>query len=316
MSQFNTEYIPTGNTDLFLTYFQPENGFVAQTIRAKSQGKFDADKIEEIKSQVMFKFIESDLILRFDPKRISSFSSFLYNIVCNSVWDEYRRMRRDGSDIELAEGTSVLDESESERDRKHVAAVEASQQTSVEWKETIGSMESFVGRCTRLNRHKRDRSVRAVLAMTADGDSLEQISAAIGTSVATVRNYIRYIAHGALAETNGTAAAYAAESSYRPDARREMSAVDLAKLVRSNPDKALCFADSNGSVSFPMFVTNRRGWHFVTMGDSVGVDLRTLTGETRGFKLFKPDGETAIKVRHFDETDDSIMVAESVPESR
>jgi DNA-directed RNA polymerase specialized sigma24 family protein len=312
MSQFNTEYIPTSNEDLFLVYFQPENGLIRQTIRSKSQGKFDDDTVSEISATIMFRFIESDLLSRFDPKRISSFASFLYNITVNAVMDHYRYLKRNGSDVEIVESTTVSDESEETRDAKHVAAVEASQQVTVEWNETIECMQRFVSRCARLNRHKRDRSVRSILAMSSDGDTLEAMSASIGTSVATVRNYVRYIAHGALAETNGTAAQYASESSYRPDARREMSSKDLASLVRSHPDKPLCFADSDGSVSFPMFVSYRRGWHFVTMGETANVDLSALTGSTRGFKLFKSN-ETVIKVRHFDETADSILVAESAP---
>jgi len=313
MSQFNTEYIPTSNEDLFMWYFWPENGLVKQTIRAKANGSLPSDTVEELSSAIMFRFIESDLLLRFDPKRVSSFQSFLYNIVVNAVNDEYRRQKRNGGSVEVVESVSYSDESEETRDNRHVAAIEASQQVSMEFAEQIECMRQFAARCSRMNRHKRDRSLRAVLAMTADGDCLESISGAIGTSVATVRNYIRYIAHGALAEVNGTAAAYAAESTYRPDARREMSAKDLAGLVRANPDKQVAVADSDGSLMFPQFVAARRGWHFVTLGTDGKANLSPLTAATRGFKFHRPNGEV-VNVRHFDTTNVYLILAESVPE--
>jgi len=312
MSQFNTEYIPTSNEDLFLVYFEPVNGLVKQTIRAKGNGQIDADAVDEIASAIMFRFIESDLLLRFDPKRVVSFSSFLYNITINGINDHWRYQSRIGASIDVVKSVEYSDETEDVRDRKYVAAVEATQETSASWHETIASMKTFAVRCSRLNRHKRDRSLRTVLAMSSDGDSLESMSGAIGTSVATVRNYIRYIAHGALAETSGVAAAYASESTCRPDARREMSAKDLASLVRAHPEKPLVFADADGAVTYPMFVAYRRGWHFVTMGDTARIDLRSLTGETRGFKLLRPD-ETVIKIRHVDVTSDVTLVSEAVP---
>ena len=103
MSQFNTEYIPTSNEDLFLVYMEPSQGLVKQTIRAKGQGKLDPDTVDEIASSVMFAFIEADLLLRFDPKRVTSFASFLYNIVVNKCNDHFRYMKRNGSDIEISE---------------------------------------------------------------------------------------------------------------------------------------------------------------------------------------------------------------------
>ena len=150
-----------------------------------------------------------------------------------------------------------------------------------------------------------------MFAASQDGDTLESIAGQIGVTVGTVRNYIQHLSHGAQAEQTGNAAAYANESSYRPDQRRELSAKAIASLIRAKSTLAVVWQDSDGKQYFPQFAALRRGWHFVTFGDSLGVPLARMTAETRGFKLHKPDGETVIKVRRWEETAESLILFES-----
>jgi RNA polymerase sigma factor (sigma-70 family) len=251
--------------------------------------------------------LSADSLTRFDPSRVSSFRSFLYNIVCNQCYTHMRYLKRNG--VELNVTDSGVDDEETQT--AHVAAIEATQQTKIETSELLQSIEQYVSRCARLNRHKRDRSLRTVYAATFDGDSLESIAGQVGVTIGTVRNYIAHLARGAQAEQTGNAAQYAGESSYRPDARRELSTKAIADLVRSHSDCSFVLVDSDGGRTYPQFVVARRGWHFVTFGDSPSVDLARLTANTRGFKLHHAGGETVVMVRRWEKVENEVRLYES-----
>ena len=307
----NNEYIPQSTNDLYLAYFLPADGIVQQTIRARSRGKIQGDDVLDLAHTVIAKFVEYDLLARYDKRKATSFKSFLYNIVCTNVYDELKRLAKTDDSIDVTADVVVSDEDEGTRTSRHLVAVEAVQETKAEWTETIAAMQEVCNRAGRLNRHKRDKSLRTVLAMVRESATLDHIAGSVGVSIATVRNYVAYIAHGAQAELHGTGASFAQESTVRPDVKREMSTRNIARLVASK-GKNVAFADQNGNVSYPMFCVNKRGWDFVTMGDQEDYDMRDFTGDTRGFKLHKPDG-SVIKVRHFEESDDFLIVSESRP---
>ncbi len=307
----NNEYIPQSTNDLYLNYFLPEDGIVQQTIRSRSRGKIRDDAVLDLAHAIIAKFIEYSLLERYDKRKATSFKSFLYNIVCTNVYDELKRLAKTDDSIDVSADVVVSDEDEGTRTSRHLIAVEAVQQTAVEWKETVSAMEEVCNRASRLNRHKRDKSLRTVLAMVRENSTLDHIAGSIGVSIATVRNYIAYIAHGAQAELKGIGASFAQESTVRPDVKREMSTRSLARLIASK-GKNVAYADQNGNILYPMFLVNKRGWDFVTMGEKEDYDMTDFTGDTRGFKLHKPDG-TVIKVRHFEETEDFLVVSESRP---
>jgi len=307
----NNEYIPQSTNDLYLNYFLPVDGIVQQTIRSRSRGKIQGDDVLDLAHTIIAKFVEYDLLARYDKKKATSFKSFLYNIVCTNVYDELKRLAKTDDSIDVSADVVISDEDEGTRTSRHLVAVEAVQQTKVEWTETVAAMQEVCNRAARLNRHKRDKSLRTVLAMVKDNATLDHIAGSIGVSIATVRNYIGYIAHGAQAELKGVGASFAQESTVRPDVKREMSTRNLARLIASK-GKNVAFADADGKVLYPMFLTNVRGWDFVTMGDDEAYDMTDFTSDTRGFKLHKPDG-SVIKVRHFEVTDDFLIVSESRP---
>jgi len=309
----NNEYIPKSTNDLYLDYFLPENGIVQQTIRSRSRGKIQGDDVLDLAHVIIAKFIEYSLLDRYDKTKSTSFKSFLYNIVCTNVYDELKRLAQTDDTIDVSADVVVSDEDEGTRTSRHLVAVEAVQQTSVEWAEKVQAMQDVCDRAARLNRHKRDKSLRTVLEMVRDNATLDHTAASIGVSIATVRNYIAYIAHGALAELQGTGASFAQESTVRPDVNREMSARNLAQLIASK-SKNVAYSDRDGKISYPQFCISKRGWDFVTMGDSEEYDMREFTADTRGFKLHKPDG-SVIKVRYFEVTEDFVVVAESRPQT-
>ncbi len=309
----NNEYIPQSTNDLYLEYFLPPDGLVQQTIRSRSRGRIQNDDVLDLAHVIISKFVEYSLLERYDKRKATSFKSFLYNIVCTNVYDEMKRLAKTDDSIDVSADTLVSDEDEGTRTSRHLIAVEATQQTTVEWSETVAAMQEVCDRAARLNRHKRDKSLRTVLAMVKDAASLDYTAATIGVSIGTVRNYIAYIAHGAKAEMDGVGATFAQESTVRPDVKREMSTRALAALVASK-GKNVAFADKVGNISYPQFCVRKRGWDFVTMGDSEEYDLTDFARDTRGFKLHKPDG-AVIKVRYFDVTDDFIMVSESRPDA-
>lgn len=310
----NNEYIPQSTNDLYLNYFLPVDGIVQQTIRSRSRGKIQGEDVLDLAHTIIAKFVEYDLLHRYDKRKATSFKSFLYNIVCTNVYDEMKRRAKTDDSIDVTADVVVSDEDEGTRASRHLVAVEATQQTAIEFSEKVTAMQTVCNRAAHLNRHKRDKSLRTVLAMVRENATLDHIAGSIGVSIATVRNYIGYIAHGAEAELQGTGASFAQESTVRPDVKREMSTRNLARLVASK-DKNLAFSDQNGNVSFPMFCVNKRGWDFVTMGDTEEYDLRSLTCDTRGFKLHKLDG-SVIKVRHFEVTEDYLIVSESRPQTK
>jgi hypothetical protein len=307
----NQEYIPQSTKDLYLAYFLPTDGIVQMTIRSRSRGKIAGDDVLDLAHTVIAKFVQYDLLNRYDKAKATSFKSFLYNIVCTSTYDELKRLAKTDDSIDVTADIVISDEDEGTRTSRHLMAVDAVQETKVEWNETISAMEEVCKRAGRLNRHKRDKSLRTVLAMVRDNATLDHIAASIGVSIATVRNYIGYIAHGADAELNGTGASFAQESTVRPDVKREMSTRAICKLIAAK-GKNVAFSDQNGAISYPQFVVNKRGWDFVTMGTEEEYDLRDFTSDSRGFKLHKPDG-SVIKVRHFEETADFLIVSESRP---
>lgn len=309
----NQEYIPQSTKDLYLAYFLPVDGIVQQTIRSRSRGKIQGEDVLDLAHTIVAKFVQYDLLNRYDKAKATSFKSFLYNIVCTNVYDELKRLAKTDDSIDVSADIIISDEDEGTRTSRHLVAVEAIQETKVEWNQTIEAMQEVCNRAGRLNRHKRDKSLRTVLAMVRDNATLDYIAASIGVSIATVRNYIGYIAHGADAELNGTGASFAQESTVRPDVKREMSTRAIAKLVAAK-GKNVAFSDQNGVITYPQFCVNKRGWDFVTMGAEEEYDLRDFTSDTRGFKLHKPDG-SIIKVRHFEETDDFLIVSESRPDS-
>jgi len=309
----NNEYIPQSTNDLYLNYFLPPQGIVQQTIRSRSRGKIQGDDVLDLAHTIIAKFVEYDLLNRYDKRKATSFKSFLYNIVCTNVYDELMRLAKTDDSIDVSADVVVSDEDEGTRTSRHLIAVEATQQTAVEFSEKVTAMQIVCDRAARLNRHKRDKSLRTVLAMVRDNATLDHIAGSIGVSIATVRNYIGYIAHGCLAELQGTGASFAQESTVRPDVKREMSTRNLARLVASK-GKNIAYSDSDGNLSYPMFIVSKRGWDFVTMGDSEEYDMRNFTSDTRGFKLHKPDG-SVIKVRYWEETEDFLLVSESRPQT-
>ncbi len=309
----NHEYIPQSTKDLYLDYFLPSDGIVQQTIRSRSRGKIQGEDVLDLAHVIIAKFVEYDLLARYDKRKATSFKSFLYNIVCTNVYTELKRLAKTDDSIDVTADVIVSDEDEGTRTSRHLLAVEAVQETRVEWNETVTAMQEVCNRAGRLNRHKRDKSLRTVLEMVKENSTLDHIASCIGVSIATVRNYIGYIAHGAQAELKGVGASFAQESTVRPDVKREMSTRAIAKLVASK-GKNVAFSDQNGAITYPQFCVNKRGWDFVTMGDSEDYDMRDFTSDTRGFKLHKPDG-SVIKVRHFEETEDFLIVSESRPDA-